>query len=67
MTTLELRLTVDADGGDAEEMLIHLADQVDAGELDQAMLNLLRNQAQRSDGDWRIVRVTVTRRDGESC
>jgi hypothetical protein len=62
MTTLELRLTIDIDGLHAGDVIDDLAIDADAGELDQAMLELVRSHLRRMGDfrDYRIVRATVT-------
>ena len=54
-------VTVTLDGAHAADVADDLAIDADAGELDQAMLNLLRaHLANHGDTrDWRIVRAAV--------
>jgi hypothetical protein len=59
--TIRWRLTVDIDGKQARDIADDLAIDADAGELDQAVLNLLRDHLRKvgDTRDWRIVRVEV--------
>lgn len=59
MNTITLKLTIEVAGRAAGDVLDDLAIDVDAGALDQALLNLLRDHFKRlgDDRDWRIVAV----------
>lgn len=61
MKTLELRLTIGIDGDNAADIVDDLGIDVDAGELDQAALNMLRAHLCRMGDtrDWRIVTARV--------
>ena len=61
MQQLKFTVTVTLDGAHAADVADDLAIDADAGELDQAMLNLLRaHLAHHGDTrDWRIVRAAV--------
>lgn len=67
MTTLELSISIDFDGKHAADVTDDLAIDVDAGELDQAVINLLRAHLRRMGDfrDWRIVRCMVNVKEGE--
>jgi hypothetical protein len=62
MKTLELRIEIDVDGEHAADMLDDLAIDAEAGALDQAVLNLLREHLRKHCDfrDWRIVSTLVT-------
>ena len=66
MTTLELRLTIDIDGRNAGSVFDELLIDVDAGELDQALLDLVRKHLHRLADfrDYRIVRCTAAVQEG---
>ena len=59
MKTITLTVTVEIDGSQAAELAQGLANDAQAGDLDQALLNLLRGHTARLDDprDWRIVAV----------
>ena len=61
MQQLTFTVTVMLDGAQAADVADDLAIDADAGELDQAMLNLLRaHLVHHGDTrDWRIVRAAV--------
>ena len=61
MQRLKITVTVTLDGAHAADVADDLGIDVEAGELDQAMLNLLRaHLANHGDTrDWRIVRAAV--------
>ena len=62
MMTLELRLTIDIDGKAAADVADDLGIDAEAGELDQAALDLVRQHLRRM-GDfrgYRIVRCMLT-------
>ena len=56
MTTLELRLTIDIDGAAAADVAGDLLIDVDAGELDQAALTMVRKHLHRL-ADFRVYRI----------
>lgn len=62
MMTLELRLTIDIDGKAAADVAGDLLIDVDAGELDQAALTMVRKHLHRLADfrDYRIVRCMLT-------
>lgn len=62
MTTLELRLTIDIDGTAAPDVADDLLIDVDAGELDVALLEVVRQHLHRMGDfrDWRLTRCTAT-------
>ena len=62
MQQLTLTLTIDVDGRNAGDVVDDLLIDTDAGELDQATLNLVRQHLHRMGDfrDWRIVRCAVT-------
>jgi hypothetical protein len=62
MQTVNLTLSIDIDGAAAADVADDLGIDVDAGELDQATLTMLRKHLHRLADlrDWRIVRCTVT-------
>ena len=66
MTTLTLTLTIDVDGRDAGDAVDDLAIDADAGDIDQAALELVRSHLRRMGDfrDWRIVRCAVTVPEG---
>ena len=59
---LKVQLTVTLDGIDANEILDVLAESAIDGELDQALLNLVRAHLApwKTALDWRVVAATVT-------
>lgn len=59
MNTITLKLTIDVDGRHAADVIDDLAIDVDAGALDLALLNLLRDHFKRlgDDRDWRFLSV----------
>jgi len=61
MKTITLTVTVEIDGAQAAELAQGLADDAQAGDLDQGLLNLLRGHTARLDDprDWRIASVKV--------
>ena len=61
-TTLTFTVTVTLAGDQAADAADDLAIDAEAGDLDQAMLNLLRAHLtkQGDTRDWRIVRAEVT-------
>lgn len=62
MKTLHLNLTIEVDGHSAADVVKDLAIDVDAGDLDQGALNMLRAHLRRMGDfrDYRIVAVRVT-------
>ena len=61
MTQINFTLTVDIDGAHASDVADDLGIDSEAGELDQALVNLLRQHlADRNDTrDWRIIGARV--------
>lgn len=57
MTRLTFTITAELDGAQAEDAADELAIDVDAGDLDQGVVNLLRQHLTNHDDtrDWRIV------------
>ena len=68
MNTLRLNLTIYVDGNSAGDVVDDLAIAADAGMLDQAALNLLREHLRRMGDarDWRLVAVRIDVQEGES-
>ena len=68
MNTLRLNLTIDVDGNAAGDVVDDLAIDADAGMLDQAALNLLREHLRRMGDarDWRLVAFRIDVQEGES-
>lgn len=65
MTSLRITVTVEIDGEDADGVAEYLRVDVEAGELDQHALEMLRDHLWRIGGqvvgdDWRIVRVVAS-------
>ena len=62
MQTVNLTLSIDIDGKAAADVVDDLLIDVDAGELDQAALDLVRQHLRKMGDfrDWRIVRCAVT-------
>ena len=61
-TKLTLTLTIDIDGLSAPDVVADLAIDADAGDIDQAALDLVRCHLRKMGDfrDWRIVRAAVT-------
>ena len=68
MQTVTLTLALDIDGKAAADVADDLLIDVDAGELDQATLNMVRQHPRKMGDfrDYRIVRCTVTVPEGVS-
>ena len=68
MQTVTLTLALDIDGKAAADVADDLLIDVDAGELDQATLNMVRQHLRKMGDfrDYRIVRCTVTVPEGVS-
>ena len=66
MQQLVLTLTIDVDGRNAGDVCDDLGIDADAGELDQAALDLVRQHLRKMGDfrDYRIVRCTVTVPEG---
>ena len=66
MQQLTLTLTIDIDGRNAGDLVDDLAIDTDAGMLDQAALDLVRQHLRKMGDfrDWRIVRCMVTVPEG---
>lgn len=62
MQTVTLTLSIDIDGKAAADAADDLGIDVDAGELDQAALDLVRQHLRRMGDtrDWRVVRCMAT-------
>jgi hypothetical protein len=61
MQTVTLTLSIDIDGKAAADVADDLAIDAEAGELDQALLDLVRQHLRRMDDfrDYRVVRCMV--------
>lgn len=66
MTTIDLRVSIDIDGKHAADVAADLLIDADAGELDQALLGLVREHLRRMGDfrDYRIVRAMMTPKEG---
>lgn len=66
MQTVTLTLAIDIDGKAAADVVDDLGIDAEAGELDQAALNLVRQHLRRMGDfrDYRIVRCTVNVQEG---
>ena len=61
MTTVDFCLSIEVDGAHASDVIDDLGIDVDAGELDQALVNLVRQHLTNHNDtrDWRIVNATL--------
>jgi hypothetical protein len=66
MQTMTLTVTIDVDGAAAADVVDDLGIDVEAGALDQALLNLVRDHLRRvgDTRDYRIVRCAATVQEG---
>lgn len=65
MTALQITLTVQIDGLHAADVADDLAIDIEAGELDQAALAMLRAHLVADGRDWKIVHVLCDIEAGE--
>ena len=68
MQAIDLTLTIHIDGKAAADVADDLLIDVDAGELDQALLDLVRQHLRRMNDtrDWRVVRCMATVQEGDN-
>lgn len=65
MIAMTITLTVQIDGLHAADVADDLAIDIEAGELDQAALNMLRAHLASDGRDWKIVHVLCGNAPGE--
>jgi hypothetical protein len=64
MTTLYVQLSFDVIGEDASKVANAMRASIADGEMDYPLMQILRDEFDAIEGDWRIVRLDTTINEG---